>query len=328
MNVRLLVATDSAVLAVDVDPGRVDETIGLVGHRPTCLAADPHEPGRAWCGTHHGGVFRSDDRGDTWVPVGLADQRVMAIAPSPVQPDLIWVGTEPSAVWRSDDGGGEWAPTADLDSLPSSPEWAFPPRPDTHHVRWIACHPGDPDRLWVAVEAGALISTLDGGATWQDRVHGGPYDTHELDIHPDAPASLRSAAGDGYFESHDGGTIWASPDSGLDVGYLRSVATDPGDPDTVVVSAASQPRSAYVAGRGDGRVYRRGGNGPWARVTDTWPDPPSTIAPLLLSGRHAGEIWAADERGVHHSDDSGIHWRLVAPFEPTPDHLRGLTMVG
>ena len=31
------------------------------------------------------------------------------------------------------------------------------------HVRWIACHPLEPERLWVAIEAGALVSTIDGG---------------------------------------------------------------------------------------------------------------------------------------------------------------------
>jgi len=327
MSARILVATQSEILAVDADHGDVRRTTGLDGHRPTCLAADPHIPGRAWCGTKQGGVFRSDDRGDTWVPAGLAEQRIMAIAPSPARPDLIWVGTEPSAVFRSDDAGGQWAPAADLESLPSSKEWAFPPRPDTHHVRWIACHPDDPDRLWVAVEAGALISTLDAGATWHDRIPGGPRDTHELHIHPDAPATLRSAAGDGYFESNDGGSTWDSPERGIEVGYLRSVATDPGDYGIVVVSAASQPRSAYVTGRGDGRVYRRSGTAPWVRITDGWPDPPSTIAPLLIPGMDIGEIWAADERGVHRSDDGGTRWRLLAPFDAAPDHLRGLALV-
>jgi hypothetical protein len=133
------------------------------------------------------------------------------------------------------------------------------------------------------VEAGALVTTRDGGRSWQDRVPGGPYDTHELAIHPDAPDTLRVSAGDGYFESHDGGATWARPRDGLDVGYLRSVAIDPGRADVVLVSAASHAHAAYMAGRSDGRLYRREGEGPWTRVTAGWPDPPSTIAPLLMA---------------------------------------------
>ncbi|HEX7780800.1 MAG TPA: hypothetical protein VF424_16230, partial [Vicinamibacterales bacterium] len=203
--------------------------------------------------------------------VGLAGRLVMAVTASPVERDVVWVGTEPSEVWRSEDAGRTWQETSRLETLPSSSEWSFPPRPETHHVRWIACHPLEPRRLWVAIEAGALVSTIDGGGTWRDRVPRGPWDTHELAIHPKAPDALRVAAGDGYFESDDGGETWRSPSAGLDVGYLRSVAVAPEQPDVVVVSAASGPHSAYVAGRSDGRLYRRLARGRWERVRDGWP---------------------------------------------------------
>ena len=80
----------------------------------------------------------------------------MAVTASPVDPDVVWVGTEPSEVWRSGDAGSTWEQTSRLETLSSSSECSFPPRPDTHHVRWIACHPLEPERLWVAIEAGAL----------------------------------------------------------------------------------------------------------------------------------------------------------------------------
>jgi hypothetical protein len=152
----------------------------------------------------------------------------MTIRASPVERDVVWAGIEPSEVWRSTNAGTTWEPTSRLETLPSSSEWSFPPRPDTHHVRWIACHPLEPARLWVAIEAGALVSTIDGGRIWRDRVAGGPWDTHELAVHRNAPDTLRVAAGDGYFESDDAGATWRSPSTGLEVGYLRSVAIDPG----------------------------------------------------------------------------------------------------
>ncbi|MFW6079190.1 MAG: WD40/YVTN/BNR-like repeat-containing protein [Gemmatimonadota bacterium] len=272
-------------------------------------------------------MFRTDDGGESWRFAGLRERRITSVTVGPAEEDLVWVGTEPSGVWRSGDGGGTWEPTADLERLPSSSGWAFPPRPDTHHVRWIAAHPHARDRLWVAVEAGALVSTADAGRSWRDRVPGGPRDTHELAIHPDRPETLRVAAGDGYFESDDGGARWETPREGLDVGYLRSVAIDPGRPDAVVVSAATHAHAAYVAGRSDGRLYRRTDGGRWTRVTDGWPDPPDTIAPLLRPGASPGELWAADERGVHRSEDGGARWRSTASFSETPRHLRGLALV-
>lgn len=347
-NTRILVATGDRVLLVD-PPGdsRVGSpgaspypARGLDGRLPTCLASDAFVPHRVWCGTRDGGVLRSGDGGRSWEPAGLAGERVMALTASPVEEGVVWAGTEPSAVWRSADGGASWEPTRELTELPSSDEWSFPPRPETHHVRWIACHPHRAGRLWVAVEAGALVGTSDDGESWSDRVPGGPRDTHELAIHPDRPDTLRVAAGDGYFESFDGGSTWSSPSEGLEVGYLRSVAVDPGDPDVVVVSASSRAKTAYVAGESDGRLFRRVGGGAdrgngsdqrhgrWERVTEGRPDPPDTIAPLVRPGSRPGELWAADERGVHRSDDGGRSWRRVAAFDRTPENLRGFSVIG
>lgn len=324
----ILVATQSEVLAMDGERETMRPTHGLDERRPTCLAADPWIPGRAWCGTDRGGAFRSDDNGTSWESVGLRDQRITALAADPAEENVVWVGTEPSQVWRSGDGGSTWEQTRDLQRLPSSSEWSFPPRPETHHVRWIAGHPRRPGRLWVAVEAGALVSTTDGGRSWRDRVTGGPWDTHELAIHPDEPETLRVAAGDGYFESPDGGATWDSPAAGLEVGYLRSIAIEPGRSDIIVVSAASHAHAAYMAGASDGRLYRRAGGDRWERVMDGWPDPPDTIAPLLCAGAEAGELWAADERGIHRSGDGGSSWRHAAAFPTTPRHLRGLAFLG
>lgn len=325
MKTHVLVATHARILRLDPARGSTTTGTGLASP-PTAVAWDAFVSGRAWAGTRENGVFRSDDGGRRWQPAGLDGAHVTALRPSPALRGLVWAGTEPSQVWRSRDGGGTWVRMEGLEALPSAEEWSFPPRPHTHHVRWIAAHPRDAGRLWVAIEAGALVSTPDGGATWNDRVPGGPRDTHELALHPDRPDTLRVSAGDGYFESPDGGATWHSPGEGLEVGYLRSVAVDPGDAGSAVVSASSRARTAYAAGHSDGRLYRREGGGAWQRVTEGWPDPPTTIAPLLVSGVEAGELWAADERGVHRTRDGGRSWTRVATYPSTPDHLRGLAV--
>lgn len=202
---RILVATRDRVLLLGARSGKLRSTDG-VDARPTCLAADLRSS-RAWCGTEDG-VHRSDDGGETWVGAGLEGEQITALAADTTGPGAVWAGTEPSALYRSKNGGRSWDRAVGLLDLPSSSEWAFPPRPETHHVRWIAPHPHEGGRLWLAIEAGALVTTPDGGATWRDRVPGGAYDTHEVAIHPDRPDTLRIAAGDGYYESHDGGTSW------------------------------------------------------------------------------------------------------------------------
>ena len=46
--------------------------------------------------------------------------------------------------------------------LPSSASWSFPPRPWTHHVRWIEPDENNLDYVFVAIEAGALVQSHDG----------------------------------------------------------------------------------------------------------------------------------------------------------------------
>ena len=120
----ILVATDREVVVIDVERGTSAPAHGL-SDRPTCLAADALVPGRAWCGTHRDGVFRSDDAGRSWRAVGLAGRLIMAIAASPVEPDVVWVGTEPSEVWRSMDAGTTWEQTSRLETLSSSSDMVF-----------------------------------------------------------------------------------------------------------------------------------------------------------------------------------------------------------
>jgi hypothetical protein len=38
-------------------------------------------------------------------------------------------------------------------------------------------------------------------------------------------------------------------------------------------------------------------------------------------------MWAADERGVHRSDDSGKSWHRVVGYATSPQHLRGLALL-
>src|SRR5215469_9102165 len=83
-----------------------------------------------------------------------------------------------------------------LNNLESSKSWSFPPRPWTSHVRWIESDGNKPDYVFVAIEAGALVQSRDGGRTWIERVEQGPYDTHTLGTHQKAPKRLYSSAGD------------------------------------------------------------------------------------------------------------------------------------
>jgi len=246
----------------------VEEHLG--GLAPQCVAVDLRSPAQLYCGTARDGLLRSRDSGRNWEPVGpgVDHPLVTAVDVDYAGKDgfgVVYAGTEPSAVFRSDTGGDTWVELAGLRSLPSADTGSFPPRPHTHHVRWIEADVSGADRVFVAIEAGALVRTFDGGRTRRDRVRGGPYDTHTALTHPLAPGRIYSAACDGYFESTDAADSWSSPEDGLQHRYLVGVAVDPADPDTVIVSATDGAGSAYSARGAEAYVYRKTGVQRWER---------------------------------------------------------------
>src|ERR1700746_114957 len=309
--VGIVVVTRAALLiARRASTWTVEEHLG--GRSPKCVAVDPSGPAQVYCGTGRAGLFRSRDSGRNWEPVGPGIDHPMVTAVDvghAEQTDgfgIVYAGTEPSAVFRSDTGGDSWVDLAGLRALPSADIWSFPPRPHTHHVRWIEADVRVADRVFVAIEAGALVRTFDGGRTWRDRVRGGPYDTHTAVTHPLAPGRIYSAAGDGYFESNDAGDSWRSPEDGLKHHYLVGVAVDPAGSGAVIVSGTEGPGSAYSPRGAEAYVYRKTGLMRWELAMSGLPEAKGTTACRFAA--HVGEpgvIYAANNHGLFRSGDGG-----------------------
>jgi len=320
-------ATDDAVLVASQDAdGQWDADWHHPADRLECLAASPDAPTRVFAGTVDRGLLRSTDGGDSWRTVATVGDRVTAVTVSPHDPDVVWAGTEPSRVFRSDDGGDTWTERPSLTELPSADRWSFPPRPHTHHVQWITVDPEDPDRLAVAVEAGALLRSVDGGETWIDHAEGARRDNHTIAKHPDAPGHIYVAAGDGYAVSPDWGETWHKPQTGLDRRYVWSVAVAPDDPGTVVVSAAPGARAAHDPD-GEAGVYRRSGEGEWEVAMEGLPGPEGWGRPVLATDD--GEFYALSNHGLYRSAD-GAAWSRIDhdwPAERERQLPRGLAVV-
>ena len=277
----------------------------LKGSHPQSVTFDPRNPNRVYCGTLGDGLWKSDDGGQSWERLKnvIFSNEVTSVSASRIeQENRVYVGTEPTGLYRSDNGGESWHRMSTLNNLDSSKSWSFPPRPWTSHVRWIESDVNIPDYVFVVIEAGALVRSLDGGRTWIDRVEQGPYDTHTLSTHQKAPKRLYSSAGDGYFESFDYGESWNRPAAGLKHHYLYGLAVDPADPNTIVVSASQSAWQAHYIERANSLVYRRSiendGDGKWKVASNGLPQSEGTIIAILAANpKNKGEFYAINILG-------------------------------
>ena len=307
---------------------------------PQCIAFDPRNSNRAYCGTFGDGLWKTDDSGQTWNSIGkasISSKDVMSVSVSRHlkrgnnEFNTVYVGTEPTALYRSDDGGISWEKMSALNNLKSSTSWSFPPRPWTSHVRWIEPDVNNPGYVFAAIEAGALVQSHDGGRTWIDRVEGGPYDTHTMATHKKMPGHLYSAAGDGYFESYDYGQTWKRLVAGLDdYNYLLGLALDSRDPKTVVVSASQgayqahsreDPKSLVCVSTSSTDDANNNRDREW-KVVKGLPEPSGTIISILAANpKVAGEFYAINNRGIFCSTDSGNSWKMLDGIQWPKEYL-------
>lgn len=144
-------------------------------------AGGASEPGRLWAGTLPGGLFRSDDSGQSWQLVrslwdrperrewfggGYDTPGIHSICIDPRDPRCLRVAVSTGGVWRSDDGGESWAQTAHGMWAAYMPDEMRndPNRQDVH--RMVQCQAA-PDTLW-AQHHNAAFRSDDGGMHWND----------------------------------------------------------------------------------------------------------------------------------------------------------------
>ncbi len=349
MMTTIIAAMQDSLLTVESSKTGWKLHESLKGTSPQCIAFDPSNPIRAYCGTFGDGLWNTDDGGQTWDSIGkisISSKDVMSVSVSHHHLkkrenngfNTVYVGTEPSAIYISDNGGEFWEKMSTLNNLKSSTSWSFPPRPWTSHVRWIEPDVNNRDYVFAAIEAGALVQSRDGGKTWIDRVEGGPYDTHTMSTHKKMPGQLYSAAGDGYFESYDYGQTWKRLVAGLKHHYLAGLAVDSGDPQNIIVSASHSAWQAHSIEDAESLVYRRclkieddRNNLEWKSITNGLPEPSGTIISVLAANpKVTGEFYSINNRGLFCSTDSGNSWKMLDgvawPKQYLSQHPRALAV--
>jgi photosystem II stability/assembly factor-like uncharacterized protein len=195
------------------------------------------DPNRLFCALSAGGVYRSDDGGDSWTPVNRGvraeflprrvsetGQCVHKLLRHPLRPDRLYQQNH-CGVYRSDDAGDVW--TEITRDLPSDFGYA------------LALDPHDPDTLFVVPEASShMRTTVDGrlrvyrssdaGGTWTALTRGLPQQHAYVSILREglaaddlSPCGLYLGTSSGHlFASSDRGDSWT-----LVAGFLPRILT-------------------------------------------------------------------------------------------------------
>lgn len=300
-----------------------------------CIAHDDTRPGRLYIGTFDDGLMISDDYGATVRSAGkgITHDRVLSVAVSPTENknghQIIWAGTEPSALFRSEDGGETWSDCPTLLDLSSRPTWKFPPRPYTHHVRWIQPDLHEENRIFAGIELGGVMRSTDKGKTWEDRKEGSQFDCHTMTMNPLAKGRIYEAAGGGFAQTVNSGKTWETINDGLgDYTYLVDIAVDPQNPDVIIASAAKSARTAYVPERAHTVIVRKENNKDWKIVREGLPHPDgSAVFSLITDDDKPGMFYAVNNVGLYQSNDAGLSWEkfpLTWPVDLENKRIRSL----
>jgi len=282
-------------------PGLPTTVLGRVG---LSVAASKPDIVYAIIQAKDGGVFRSDDAGETWNRVNQEwklRQRAfyyMTIYADPKDPNTVYA-PEVDALWVSHDGAKTFTKLRT-------------PHGDNHIV-WI--NPDDTNILLEGNDGGATISK-DGGKTWTTEHNQPTAQFYHVNIDDQFPYHIYGAQQDeGSFEGPSSFAQGMIPFSGWHrVAYGESTYSVP-QPDDPKITYGSGYYSMFV--KYDERTHE-------LRSVSPWPDYKEGASskelknrfgwthPILFSPANPKELFIAAQY-VFKSDDYGATWNKVSP---------------
>ena len=307
------------------------------GGRVTTVTGVPSQPTTFYMGVASGGLFRTTDNGETWVPV--TDGQVPLgstgdVAVSLSDPNVIYLGTGSDGV-RSNVSTGRGV----YKSTDNAATWEFAGLRDVGQIGAVRIHPTNPNIVWVAANGDifkpsperGIYKTTDGGRTWKNTLFvsdsTGAMDVELQPGNPDVvyawmsrierkPWTIISGSYEGgFYKSTDGGETWRNIRTGLPQELIGkgNLAVTAAKPDRIYLLVEAKP---------GGGVYRSDNYGEsWTMAADmpAMIQRPFYYTTLGADPTNANVVYGGAE-SFFKSTDGGVTWsRLPTPHSDNHD---------
>ncbi len=308
------------------------------------FAVHPGAPHRYFAALASGGLWLTEDDGNTWKSVfdGQASYATGVVEIDPNNPDIVWVGSGENnaqrsvafgdGVYKSRDGGKSWENVG---------------LPDSAHIGDIVIHPKDSNVVYVAAQGPlwnsggdrGLYKTTDGGKSWKKILEIDP-DTgaNEIVLHPERPDEIivstyqrrrhlwvliNGGPGSGIHKSTDGGETWRKMSKGLPSVELGRIglAGAPSAPNVVYAIIEAEPLEGAAGKTGGAGVYRSDDFGEsWRKMSGHRTTSAQYYNELVVDPTDPDRVYALDTF-THVSPDGGKSFeQLGVEHKHVDDH--------
>ena len=252
------------------------------GGRANAVAGIPSMPLTYFVGYTGGGLWRTDNAGNSWRNISdgqFKSGTIGAIAVAPSDPNVIYVGTGEHAVRGQSSTYGDGV----YKSTDQGRTWRNIGLGATRQVGAVRVHPQNPDVVYVAAQ----------GDRW------------------------KGTADRGVYRSTDGGKTWMLVLKGENATSGASdLAMDPSNPRILYAAMWDHQRLPWMVrsgGPGSGIWKSLDGGDTWTRLTEGLPKLLGKIGVAVSA--NPDRIYAiaeAETGGLFRSDDAGKTWRLMS----------------
>ena len=284
VSARMMASVDSALFK-----GLKYRLVGPSrGGRVTTVTGVPSQPRTFYMGVASGGVFRTTDGGENWIPISdgkIPVGSIGSIAVAESDPNVIYVGTGSDGV-RSNVSTGRGI----YKSTDAGATWEFIGLYNAGQTGAVRIHPTNPNIAWVAAYGDifkpnndrGVFKTTDGGKTWKK-------------------------------------TLYVSDSTGA-----MDVELQPGNPNVVFAWMSRIERKPWtiISGSREGGLYKSTDGGEtWTHITAGLPNELIGKGNIAVTAANPQRVYALIEAkpggGLYRSDDAGQTWTAM----PSPAQM-------